>query len=496
MNENTNKDKILNCLKQENKILTCREICDKTGIPYKNLARETNELLKFNHIKKEQQGKLTCYSLVEPKNLETETLTQSPQLMPGYGERKTRARKVLEILKEKGSISRDELVKDYGFNNSNISIVFRPLIDNGTVKRIYHKHRVYYHLKDVPKKELKENILCETEIMTRQIPSLKAFLDDIKYVKKRSQNTIDNYAYNILRFYKFKSQKAMFKPIDITKITFNMITEFLIYLTDIRKNSNRTQVTILAALKSYFDFCEEKEFIVKNPMKRFKFPKIDEKPQIDIEYDEFKAMLEAATKTRDKLLLYVLFLTGIRREEFSQLNVSDIDFKNHTLLIKKAKGKKPRIVDLDPDIEAMIATYLQERPKILDANDPALFLNQIGSRLLYSSIGTIVRKLRIKAGITKKFGCHAMRRGYGRHAYENEVPLRVIQEDLGQRDINTTIKYVRMTEKFRREQSLKGKRRIMEDLKGGSPNAESKEAEPLDLQESQMHQELPTKINK
>ncbi|MBC7090283.1 MAG: tyrosine-type recombinase/integrase, partial [Methanobacteriaceae archaeon] len=193
-------------------------------------------------------------------------------------------------------------------------------------------------------------------------------------------------------------------------------------------------VTIV--VKKFFEFHKMDHLKdVKTPKRAKSLPK-------SLNEDEVKRLIRAVdtdtrqrkfTRTRDKLILSLLYSSGLRVSEVVSLKVNDIDLKDRTIRIR-GKGNKDRIVLFDQKTKKLLKEYLHERSQ----ESEYLFLNRFGNPLTPRYIQITIKKYAIKAGIKKKVTPHILRHSFATHLLKNGVDIRAIQQLLGHSNLSTT----------------------------------------------------------
>ncbi len=157
---------------------------------------------------------------------------------------------------------------------------------------------------------------------------------------------------------------------------------------------------------------------------------------------ELKALMDAPTNMRDYMILRLLYVTGMRVGELCNLEVRDIDLREETITIRKAKRhKEGRIV---PITDRQTVMYLEQIIKRKKGRDP-VFQSQKGGPLSTRQVERIVYKYAKKAGIDEdKRHPHVLRHTHAVMALQSGIDLRTLQMNLGHSSINTTAIYLTM----------------------------------------------------
>jgi len=139
------------------------------------------------------------------------------------------------------------------------------------------------------------------------------------------------------------------------------------------------------------------------------------------------------TKLRNKVILTLLYSSGIRISELISLIIKDIDFQERTIRIR-GKGDKDRIVLFDINTKELIEEYMSLR----DSDSDYLFLNKSNNHLSSRYVQVMIKDYANEAGIKKRVTPHILRHSFATHLLKNGVDIRVIQQLLGHSNLSTT----------------------------------------------------------
>jgi site-specific recombinase XerD len=134
------------------------------------------------------------------------------------------------------------------------------------------------------------------------------------------------------------------------------------------------------------------------------------------------------------------YSSGLRVSEIVHLEIADIDSGRMTIFLKRAKGKKDRVVSLSPVLlENLRAYYKMYQPK------KYLFEGAPGEMYSIRSVQQVFREAKDRAGIKMKGGIHTLRHSYATHLLESGTDIRFIQELLGHESLKTTVRYTHVS---------------------------------------------------
>lgn len=223
------------------------------------------------------------------------------------------------------------------------------------------------------------------------------------------------------------------------RIKYELIQDYI--LTKEQTNSKRHTHS---AIKLFY------KLSVHQPLKmRFiPYAKKEKKLPQPIEASEIEAMLNKCTNIKHRCIISLLYSAGLRIGEVINLKPEHIDSKGMIINIICAKGKKDRIVMLDPTVLKMLREYYtQYKPK------QYLFNGETTSREWapqYSerSINTFLKKYARMAGITRNVHAHLLRHSFATHSLEQGTDISVLQDLLGHESPKTTKIYTHVSRRF------------------------------------------------
>lgn len=251
--------------------------------------------------------------------------------------------------------------------------------------------------------------------------------------KRYSEKTIITYCDGLKSFLVFYNKKPIQSITNEDVIIFN--NEYIIK----NKLSESYQNQIVNAIKLYFKIIRETKIDIEKihrPKRAKTLPNVLSK-------EEVKAILEAPTNIKHKMMLSLIYSCGLRSGELLALEPKHIDSKRNIVLLKNSKGKKDRIAPLSPKIlELLRSYYLMYKPvKYLFEG------NIVGEPYSEKSLQSIIKQSIKKASIKKPVTLHWLRHSYATHLLESGTDLRYIQELLGHSSSKTTEIYTHVSTK-------------------------------------------------
>jgi integrase/recombinase XerC len=275
--------------------------------------------------------------------------------------------------------------------------------------------------------------------MNREISEFLAFL---RYEKNASPHTIAAYERDL------KQVAAYLKEREVRwdKAGNVVLRGFLAELHE-KKRQKTTIGRKLAALRSFYDFCLRKKYVVENPAKILARPRQEKRVPSFLSEDEAAALLDLPRggeplDLRDRAILELLYASGIRVSELVGIETADIHFGERLVRVR-GKGKKERIVPFGGKALQALQDYRRGRAVLAAGGDggEAFFLNYRGGRLTTRSVQRLVHKSIRRTAVARKISPHSLRHSFASHLLGRGADLRVIQELLGHASLSTTQKY-------------------------------------------------------
>jgi integrase/recombinase XerD len=266
-----------------------------------------------------------------------------------------------------------------------------------------------------------------------------------------SPRSVEAAGWALKTFQTWAHERDLSKPGQITRAILESYQRHLARIETERGKpfSVSTQRARLGTLQRWFAWLCRSRWLEANPAADLDMPRKQPRslPKA-FTLDEVRAILAVpdvgdALGVRDRAMLEVLYVTGVRRRELTMLDVGDINFDGETLTVRKGKGGKDRLVPLGSRAIEWLRHYLAHtRPRLAtSATDGALFITGYGERFNVNALGNHIRKLIEKAQLDRPGSCHILRHSCATHMHERGADIRVIQQLLGHARLDTTAIY-------------------------------------------------------
>ena len=289
--------------------------------------------------------------------------------------------------------------------------------------------------------------------------AIENYANYLRFEKNASENTIEAYVSDLQKLQNFAEQNlASVTPITIS---YEHLQEFLYQVSKINY-SERTQARWISSIKGFFSFLLEDELREDNPSALLETPKLGLYLPDTLSLEEIEKLISATEENtdlakRNRCMIEVLYGCGLRVSELTELQISNINFKENYLKIQ-GKGDKVRFVPLADYTADFIKNYInniRSKQKINPKHSDILFLNSRGAQISRQMVFLIIKEIVRKAGIQKNISPHTFRHSFATHLLQNGADLRFIQEMLGHSSITTTEIYTHLNTEELHETILK-----------------------------------------
>jgi integrase/recombinase XerC len=270
----------------------------------------------------------------------------------------------------------------------------------------------------------------------------EAFREYLQLEKNYSPHTVLAYWNDIVSFESFNSLHFDQQNIDLAN--YSQIRSWIVSLVD-ADVSNVSVNRKIASLKAYYKFLLKTKQIESSPLLKHKALKTPKKIQIPFSEKEVDSVLEhfqnpiGFEAKRDKLIIDLLYTTGIRRTELIHLKLSNV---NSNTIKVVGKRNKERIIPILPVIICQLESYLQERALVENSIDQEyLFLSKKGLKINESFVYRLINSYFSTVSEKVKKSPHILRHTFATHLLNNGADLNSVKELLGHSSLASTQVY-------------------------------------------------------
>ena len=290
---------------------------------------------------------------------------------------------------------------------------------------------------------------------------INGYLDHLLVERGLAKNSMSAYRRDLSRYQEFLLDKGF---VDFSAVSANEISDFLIGLRlggkEHQALAPSSAARTLIAVRGLHAFLAKEGITTSDSARAVKPPSVSKRLPKALTFNEIERLLAAVgadsksdlsiLMMRDQALLELLYGTGARISELTDLNLDDVSnlTKDLPILRLKGKGNKERLVPVGSHALRALDRYLVRSRPVLSSkskSSSALFLNARGTKLSRQSAWSILQATAQRAGLAGKVSPHTMRHSFATHLLENGADVRVVQELLGHASVTTTQIYTLVT---------------------------------------------------
>lgn len=254
--------------------------------------------------------------------------------------------------------------------------------------------------------------------------SLQKLENELK-LRGFSERTVKTYLFYNQKFLEFiKKEPELVTEDDVKSFIAKKMDE---------GTSAKSIVLIKSALKFFYDEVLKKNIVT------FKSPKVSKKLPTVLTREEVKKMIDSVENEKHKLIIMLLYSSGLRLSELTNLKVGDLELNEKIGWVRSGKGEKDRIFILSEKVIERLKKFLEGREATSH-----VFSGRKGG-LSHRLIEKIVASAAKKAGLSKTVSPHTLRHSFATHLLESGENIRKIQELLGHASLNTTQVYTHVS---------------------------------------------------
>ena len=282
---------------------------------------------------------------------------------------------------------------------------------------------------------------------TKSEKYIQQFADYIRIERGLAANTIKSYSRDLLNFARFVDNGRLDSVLEATRLD---IAEYLAHLRQ-RGLSSSTVDRKTDSIRSFYRFLTAERYITGDPTRLIESSRSWSKLPSVLSIEEVQLLLDQPDTSkplglRNKMILEVMYATGLRVSEIVELRITDIN-PDVGYIRCLGKGNKERVVPIGSEALAAVQEYVESGRPLLHPEDDHLLVNYRGGKLTRDGVLKIIRKIAKSAGISKRISPHTLRHCFATHLLERGADLRSLQEMLGHADIATTQIYTHVNSK-------------------------------------------------
>lgn len=276
---------------------------------------------------------------------------------------------------------------------------------------------------------------------------IESFLDYLQYERNYSEKTVLAYGEDIKQLREFAQEEyGKFDPLEVEA---ELIREWIVSLMD-RGYTSTSVNRKLSSLRTFYKYLLKQGEVVVDPLCRIKGPKNKKTLPVFLKESEMNRLLDETDfgkgfkGCRDRLIIEMFYVTGMRLSELIGLDDKDVDF-SASLLKVTGKRNKQRLIPFGDELRDLMLGYIDIRNETIPVRSEAFFIKEDGRRLYKNLVYNLVKRNLSKVATLKKKSPHVLRHTFATTMLNNEAELGAVKEILGHESITTTEVYTHAT---------------------------------------------------
>jgi len=274
------------------------------------------------------------------------------------------------------------------------------------------------------------------------------FFKYLEFQKKYSIHTIKSYATDINQFYNYCTENELLINNENIVYDFKIIRK---WIADLSSNniSTRSINRKLSSLKTFYNYLIREGHIKSNPVTKLIRPKTKKNLPEFISDQNMNQLIDSYIFNdsfegiRDRMIIEILYCTGIRRAELLGMDINDIDLVGCTIKVT-GKRNKQRIIPFPKLLSATLFDYLEKREEVNpDISD--FIITNSGKKAYPKLIYRVVNKYTSYFSSVKKKSPHILRHTFATHLLNNGADINAVKELLGHANLSATQVYTHNT---------------------------------------------------
>lgn len=275
----------------------------------------------------------------------------------------------------------------------------------------------------------------------------ESFIDYLRYEKRYSPHTVTAYKNDLDQFVQFCTERV--GDFHVKNVDAKLIRSWVVELMG-QKLSERSVNRKVSTIKSFYKFLMKENVIDNNPAVLLPLPKIRKKLPFFVEENNLQHLLddgffsEDFVGIRDKLIITLLYGTGIRLSELLKLKELDVNQRESTIKVL-GKRNKERVIPYPVSINKILNLYVNVKNETIGSKTERLLVTESGKPAYEKLIYRVVKEYLAKVTLLEKKSPHVLRHTYATHLLNKGADLNAVKELLGHSNLAATQVYTHTT---------------------------------------------------
>ncbi len=272
---------------------------------------------------------------------------------------------------------------------------------------------------------------------------IESFIRYIRYEKNYSSHTVNSYKNDLMQFEKYC--RDLIGDFDPLQVDLDIVRSWMVSMSEVGVEVSSVKRKI-SALRSFYKYLKREGKIKESPLCLLSMPKSRKKLPVFIRVDQMDKLIDSVDfgddfeGVRNRLMLVVLYTTGVRRSELVALKVGDVDFFQSVLKVT-GKGNKQRLIPFGDEMSEMMRVYLGLREGFVEDGVDAFFIRKTGEAIYPGLLYKVVRDSVSMVSTSTKRSPHVLRHSFATAMLNGGSDLSVVKELLGHSTLSSTEVY-------------------------------------------------------
>lgn len=285
---------------------------------------------------------------------------------------------------------------------------------------------------------------------------IKGYREHLVFARNLSENSIRAYLADL------ESLLLHINALGITEFKDLSLDHLRSWLANLQSKgiSRATIIRRVASIKAFTYWAHESGWLERDiglqlmaPKPQRSLPKTIKAKDMKVAFSSLESEMADSDDPmgyRDLAIVELLYSSGIRVSELTNLDITHLDFERNTVHVT-GKGNRERVVPFGIPAQRAIETWIEKRRELVRSTEPALFIGRRGKRIDQRAVREIVYRVTEAIDPSRRLGPHALRHSAATHLLEGGADLRTVQELLGHSSLATTQIYTHVSEERLKE---------------------------------------------
>lgn len=276
---------------------------------------------------------------------------------------------------------------------------------------------------------------------------IESYLRYIRYEKNYSSHTVKSYETDLNQF-KAYYEIEVGEPFDPVKVDLDLVRNWMVSMSE-RGDEVSSVRRRLSALRSFYKFLKREGEVQESPLCLLSMPKKRKKMPVFIREEQMSRLIDEISfgdtfsGVRDRMIILMLYSTGIRRSEMVALKVGDVDFL-YSYIKVLGKGNKERLIPFGEEMRTEMQRYLRHRSERVVDDCKSFFIRENGLSITSGIVYNVVKNAISLVSSNKKRSPHVLRHSFASSMLNSGADLSVVKELLGHASLSSTEVYTHL----------------------------------------------------